>query len=188
MKKKLVIKSIVLILLLVVLFNINSWLNANNLKSNTTTPSGTTSSNNVRDIFYTTQRQVETFMIYLSNEKYEEAFNMIDDNCKMNNFNNNIEKFKKVILERYFNPDKAERKYTISSENTNARYRYNDIYAYYTVDVYSPEVAGSDYYNPSNEGKNYNFNESFYQQRAIKIDVMDIKPYDFKLIVQFKEY
>ena len=35
-----------------------------------------------------------------------------------------------IILEKYFNPNKAEKKYTIESEDTKARYEYNDIYNY----------------------------------------------------------
>lgn len=187
MKKKIVIKIIVLIFLLIVVFNINNWLNSGNITSSYVTLPNSTYSAYGKDIFYLTKLQVEKFMIYISNENYEAAFNMIDENCKINVFNNNIENFKKIILEKYFNPDKADKEFTISSESEKARYSYNDIYDYYTITVYSPETSGSDYYNPSNDGKNYNFNESFYKQREIKIDVIDPTPYEFKLIVYFKE-
>ena len=167
---------------------ISRTYNSNAVSEDTTnTVSNNTSSSIKKDILYKTKTKVEEFMVHISNEEYEDAFNMLDENCKINTFNNNLENFKKIILEKYFNPDKAERKYTIESEDTKARYEYNDIYNYYTVTVYSPELSGSDYYNPSNEGKNYNFSETFYKQREIKIDVLDIEPYNFKLIVQFKD-
>lgn len=187
MKRKIITKVFVLIILLIVLFNISNWLNKGSATANSNTVANSTFSNTKKDILYKTQTKVEEFMVHISNEEYEDAFNMLDENCKINTFNNNLQNFKRIILEKYFNPNKAEKKYTIESEDTKARYEYNDIYNYYTVMVYSPELSGSDYYNPSNEGKNYNFSESFYKQREIKIDVVDIEPYNFKLIVQFKD-
>ena len=98
MKRKIIIKVFVLIILLIVLFNISNWLNKGSATANSNTVANSTFSNTKKDILYKTQTKVEEFMVHISNEEYEDAFNMLDENCKINTFNNNLQNFKKIIL------------------------------------------------------------------------------------------
>lgn len=126
-----------------------------------------------KNIFDVSKDYVNSFFYFLENGNYEEAYNMLHQNSKMDLFDSNLNKFIARINSKYFS---EEFKYKTFAINNSSKENINEgtiFHAYYEVKV-----------NCSSESlKN---TSDFYKDRNILVDVVKSNG-EFKIVLNFEE-
>lgn len=133
-------------------------------------------------IYDRTSAMVDTFMQYISTQKYEEAFALLDDNCKITQFNNQVSNFENTIKSKCFDPVKGKKEYDITMNQKKSIYMSDDLHAFYEVYMYSPDTYNMQTANTINP------DDPYYYDRDLLIDVIDTQPYEFKISMTMKDY
>ena len=86
-----------------------------------------------------TKNTVKKFFLELKNENYDVAFNMLDDNCKKETFNNQKNDFIEKITEKYIDEDKAKKNVEII--NLDEKNKSNEFMCSFSLEVPITEVS-----------------------------------------------
>lgn len=117
--------------------------------------------------------QVKLWVSYLEEEKYEEAFNMLSENCKKNDYDNNVTNFIEIVNKKYFDPKKEKKSlfYTKVTEEKNK----TNIKTIFSVSIYIEEYMNVSQFLDSKD--------EYIQNHIIQVGVVETLPFQFKLEV-----
>lgn len=182
MKSKIIFKLLFIIVALVVILNFGYITGEDKKYKDYSALDNGTYTDYTISIYNKTQFIAQSFMDNIFNAKYQEAYDLLDDNTKMQLFNNRVELFKNVMMEKVYNSEKGKKQYDLEMKENKSIYMNEDIHAFYEIYVYSPD-SYSMQHNTA-----IDLNDNYYSDRDLLVDVIDTEPYTFKISLAIQEY
>lgn len=172
MERKIIIKIILIVLLIFIIVSFDYYIymfirNEANLISN--------SAEFVeKEAFDFSKDYVESFFNYLQSGNYENAFEMLHDNCKKELFNSDIEIFKGIIKSKYFNEELKNKDFEIKDSSKGNVNNEKIFHAYYEISIVCNNSSLKD-------------SSQFYKDKVILADVVKING-RLKLVLNLDQF